>query len=79
MTEPAKQEDDLAGCKRRGIGQDPQLHGGAQRAIYDDARDFLREPGCQHCLCRSRRLVRIRAVLDDPACFKGTTIQDPEI
>ena len=43
ITEPAAQEDDLLDAKEDVLDKVRSFMGGAQREIYDDARDFLRD------------------------------------
>ena len=49
--------------------------GGAQRAIYDEARTYLAETADNFVYGGNGRANAIRAVLDDPKCFKGNAIQ----
>ena len=76
MTEPAKQEDMLLDAKEDVLDKIRSFMAGPQRAIYDDARAFLTSQDANLAYIDPDASVRIRAVLDDPACFKGTTIQD---
>ncbi|OZO45489.1 hypothetical protein CGU37_29225, partial [Pseudomonas fluorescens] len=43
ITEPAAQEDDLLDAKEEVLDKIRSFMGGAQREIYDDAREFLRD------------------------------------
>lgn len=76
MTEPAKQEDMLLDAKEDVLDKIRSFMAGPQRAIYDDARAFLTSQDANLAYIDPDASVRIRAVLDDPACFKGTAIQD---
>lgn len=76
MTEPAKQEDMLLDAKEDVLDKIRSFMAGSQRAIYDDARAFLTSQDANLAYIDPDASVRIRAVLDDPACFKGTAIQD---
>ena len=76
MTEPAKQEDMLLDAKEDVLDKIRSFMAGPQRAIYDDARAFLTSQDANLAYIDPDACVRIRAVLDDPACFKGTAIQD---
>ena len=76
MTEPAKQEDVLLDAKEDVIDKIRSFMAGHQRAIYDDARAFLTSQDANLAYIDPDAGARIRAVLDDPACFKGTAIQD---
>ena len=49
--------------------------GGAQKAIYDEARVYLSEQSANFVYGGDDKANAIRAVLDDPNCFKGNTIQ----
>tara|TARA_R110002012_G_scaffold40547_6_gene111671 strand:- start:600 stop:4130 length:3531 start_codon:yes stop_codon:yes gene_type:complete len=76
MTEPAKQEDMLLDAKEDVLDKIRSFMAGPQRAIYDDALAFLTSQDANLAYIDPDASVRIRAVLDDPACFKGTAIQD---
>ena len=76
MTEPAKQEDVLLDAKEDVLDKIRSFMAGHQRAIYDDARAFLTSQDANLAYIDPDACARIRAVLDDPACFKGTAIQD---
>lgn len=75
MTEPAKQEDDLLDAKEDVLDKIKSFMAGAQKAIYDDARDFLATQDTNLAYVDPNAPAMIRAVLDDPDCFKGTAIQ----
>ena len=76
MTEPTKQEDMLLDAKEDVLDKVRSFMAGHQRAIYDDARAFLTSQDANLAYIDPDACARIRAVLDDPACFKGTAIQD---
>jgi len=76
MTEPAKQEDMLLDAKEDVLDKIRSFMAGHQRTIYDEARAFLTSQDANLAYIDPDASVRIRAVLDDPACFKGTAIQD---
>lgn len=76
MTEPAKQEDMLLDAKEDVLDKIRSFMAGPQRAIYDDALAFLTSQDANLAYIDPDASARIRAVLDDPACFKGTAIQD---
>ena len=76
ITEPVKQEDDLLNAKEDILDKIKSFMAGNQRAIYDDARAFLASQDANLAYIDPDASVRIRGVLDDPACFKGTAIQD---
>ena len=48
--------------------------GGAQRAIYDEARTYLAETADNFVYGGNDRANAIRVVLNDPKCFKGNAI-----
>ncbi len=75
MTEPAKQEDDLLDAKEDVLDKIKSFMAGAQKGIYDDARDFLATQDANLAYVDPNAPAMIRAVLDDPDCFKGTAIQ----
>lgn len=75
MTEPAKQEDDLLDAKEDVLDKIKSFMAGAQRAIYDDARDFLATQDSNLAYVDPNAPAMILAVLDDPDCYKGTAIQ----
>jgi hypothetical protein len=75
MTEPVKQEDDLLNAKEDVLDKLRSFMAGAQKAIYDDARDFLATQDSNLAYVDPNAPAMIRAVLDDPDCFKGTAIQ----
>jgi hypothetical protein len=49
--------------------------GGAQREIYDDARDFLRDQEANISYVDAAAGDGLTAALADPVCYKGTAIQ----
>lgn len=69
-------EDDLLDAKEDLLDKIRSFMGGAQRAIYDEARDTLLRDHANIDYVDPDALRRLRAVLDDPDCFKGTAIQD---
>jgi hypothetical protein len=75
MTEPAKQEDDLLDAKEDVLDKIKSFMAGAQKGIYEDARDFLATQDSNLAYVDPNAPAMIRAVLDDPDCYKGTAIQ----
>ena len=69
-------EDDLLDAKEDLLDKIRSFMGGAQRGIYDEARDTLLRDSANIDYVDPDALRRLRAVLDDPDCFKGTAIQD---
>ncbi|TIW10740.1 MAG: BREX system P-loop protein BrxC, partial [Mesorhizobium sp.] len=49
--------------------------GGSQKKIYDEARTYLSDQGANFGYGGDDKAGAIRAVLDDPNCFKGNPIQ----
>ena len=75
ITEPAKQEDDILNDKEDILDKIRSFMGGAQREIYDDARDFLRDQEANISYVDAAAGDGLTAALADPACYKGTAIQ----
>lgn len=75
ITEPAAQEDDLLDAKEEVLDKIRSFMGGAQREIYDDARDFLRDQEANISYVDSAAGEALARALADPACYKGTAIQ----
>ena len=75
ITEPAKQEDDLLNDKEDILDKIRSFIGGAQREIYDDARDFLRDQEANISYVDAAAGGALTEVLADPVCYKGTAIQ----
>jgi hypothetical protein len=75
ITEPAAQEDDLLDAKEEVLDKIRSFMGGAQREIYDDARDFLRDQEANISYVDAAAGEALARALADPACYKGTAIQ----
>ena len=75
ITEPAAQEDDLLDAKEGVLDKIRSFMGGAQRAIYDDAREFLRDQEANISYVDAAAGDAMAKTLTDPACYKGTVIQ----
>lgn len=75
ITEPAAQEDDLLDAKEDVLDKVRSFMGGAQREIYDDARDFLRDQEANISYVDAAAGEALARALADPACYKGTAIQ----
>jgi energy-coupling factor transporter ATP-binding protein EcfA2 len=75
ITEPAKQEDNLLNDKEDILDKIRSFMGGAQREIYDDARDFLRDQEANISYVDAAAGDGLTAALTDPVCYKGTAIQ----
>lgn len=75
ITEPATQEDDLLDAKEEVLDKIRSFMGGAQREIYDDAREFLRDQEANISYVDAAAGEALARALADPACYKGTAIQ----
>lgn len=75
ITEPAAQEDDLLDAKEDVLDKVRSFMGGAQREIYDDARDFLRDQEANISYVDAVAGEALARTLADPACYTGTAIQ----
>lgn len=75
ITEPATQEDDLLDAKEEVLDKIRSFMGGAQREIYDDAREFLRDQEANISYVDAAAGDALARALADPACYKGTAIQ----
>ena len=72
---PAAQEDDLLDAKEEVLDKIRSFMGGAQREIYDDAREFLRDQEANISYVDAAAGEAMARALADPACYKGTAIQ----
>lgn len=75
ITEPAAQENDLLDAKEDVLDKVRSFMGGAQREIYDDARDFLRDQEANISYVDAVAGEALARTLADPACYRGTAIQ----
>ena len=75
ITEPAAQEDDLLDAKEDVLDKVRSFMGGAQREIYDDARDFLRDQEANISYVDAVAGEALARTLADSACYRGTAIQ----
>jgi hypothetical protein len=75
ITEPAAQENDLLDAKEDVLDKVRSFMGGAQREIYDDARDFLRDQEANISYVDGVAGEALACTLADPACYRGTAIQ----
>ena len=75
ITESAAQEDDLLDAKEEVLDKVRSFMGGAQKDIYDDAREFLREQEANISYVDATAGDALTKALADPACYKGTAIQ----
>ncbi len=75
ITEPAAQENDLLDAKEDVLDKVRSFMGGAQREIYDDARDFLRDQEANISYVDAVAGEALARTLAEPACYRGTAIQ----
>jgi hypothetical protein len=75
MTEPAAQEDDLLDAKEEVLDKIRSFMSGAQREIYDDTREFLRDQEANISYVDAAAGEALARALADPVCYKGTAIQ----
>ncbi len=75
ITEPAQAEDDLLDAKEDVYDKIKSFMAGAQKGIYDDARDTLMRQGANLDYVDAEAAQALRSALDDPECYKGTAIQ----
>ena len=75
ITEPAARENDLLDAKEDVLDKVRSFMGGAQREIYDDARDFLRDQEANISYVDAVVGEALARTLADPACYRGTAIQ----
>ena len=68
-------EDRLLDLKEGILDPIRRFMGGAQKAIYDEARAYLADQNANFGYGGDDKANAIRAVLDDPNCFKGNAIQ----
>lgn len=70
-----RHEEHLLDLKESILDPVRRFMGGSQKAIYDEARTYLADQGANFGYGGDDRAGAIRAVLDDPTCFKGNAIQ----
>jgi hypothetical protein len=75
ITYAPKHEDSLLDGKEDVFDKIKSFMGGAQREIYDDARDTVTSQSANIDYVDDAAGETLRAVLADPDCFKGTSIQ----
>lgn len=75
ITEPAGQEDELLDAKEEVLDKVRSFMGGAQKDIYDDAAEFLRDQEANISYVDAAAGDAISKALADTACYKGTAIQ----
>ncbi|MWV26789.1 BREX system P-loop protein BrxC [Aurantiacibacter rhizosphaerae] len=76
ISEAPKREDDLLNAKEDILDKVKSFMGGAQKDIYDDARDMLAGQSANIDYVDPDAGAKLSAALEDPNCFKGSTIQN---
>jgi hypothetical protein len=76
ISDAPKREDDLLNAKEDILDKVKSFMGGAQKGIYDDARDTLASQSANIDYVDSDAGAKLRAALEDPDCFKGSSIQN---
>lgn len=76
ITDAPRHEDDLLNPKEDILDKVKSFMGGAQRAIYDEARDTLAQSQANIDYVDPEAGQQIRDTLADPACHTGNAIQD---
>lgn len=75
LQELGRHEDRLLDAKEGILDPIRRFMGGSQKAIYDEARAYLSEQSANFGYGGDDKAGAIRAVLEDPNCFKGNAIQ----
>lgn len=76
ISDAPKREDDLLNAKEDILDKVKSFMGGAQKGIYDDARDMLTSQSANIDYVDPDAGAKLRAALEDPGCFKGSMIQN---
>lgn len=76
ISDAPKREDDLLNAKEDILDKVKSFMGGAQKGIYDDARDTLASQSANIDYVNPDAAATLRAELEDPDCFKGSSIQN---
>jgi len=75
LTELGKQEDQLLDLKEDVIDPIRKFMSGSQKDIYNQARSFLQNQEPNFIYVPGDEITKIRAILNDPKCYKGNRIQ----
>jgi len=75
LTEISREEDALLDMKEGIIDPVRKFMGGSQKAIYDEAKTFLKDQDANFTYVDTPELEEVRRTLYDPQCFKGNRIQ----
>ena len=76
ITDAPRHEDDLLNPKEDILDKVKSFMGGAQRGIYDEARNTITQQQANIEYVDPEAAQKIRDVLADPACHQGNAIQD---
>ncbi|NEX15944.1 MAG: BREX system P-loop protein BrxC [Halochromatium sp.] len=75
LAEISREEDALLDMKEQLIDPVRKFMGGSQKAIYDEAKTFLKDQDANFAYVDTPELDEVRSTLYDPQCFKGNRIQ----
>jgi len=75
LTELVRREDEFLDDKEQCLDPLRKFMGGAQKQIYNDAKQFIIEQEPNFSSLNSDLLEKITATLTDPACYKGNQMQ----
>ena len=75
ITDLPAHEDELLDAREQTLDPIRRFMAGAPKAIYDEARDFLRAQEANFPYVGETEANEMRAVLADPACFRGQAMQ----
>lgn len=75
LTEFARQSKGLLDVKENTLDPVRRFMNGPQKGLYDDARKFLQTHEANFTYVEGDEAPQIRTILDDPNCFKGTSMQ----
>ncbi|MFD1942490.1 BREX system P-loop protein BrxC [Paradevosia shaoguanensis] len=76
ITGPIGQEDQLLDAKEDVFDKVRSFMRGPQKAIYDEVRSFLTKQDQNLGYSEGAAADKLRQVLEDPQCYKGTAIQE---
>jgi len=76
ITGPIGQEDQLLDAKEDTFDKVRSFMRGPQKGIYDEVRSFLAMQDQNLSYAADTAADKLRQVLDDPRCYKGTAIQE---
>jgi hypothetical protein len=76
ITDVVAHEDVLMNDKEDLLDKIRSFMGGSQRAIFDDVQQFLASQAANIDYVDGEAAIRLRSVIEDPGCFKGSTVQN---